>query len=257
MASHSIVRTEAVVLRSLEYGETSQIVTFFTERFGRVTGIAKGSRNAKSRFGSTLQLMACIDLVYYFRPTRTVQTVTETSHVARFENLSRDLRKITAGLRCIELVNAMMIEGESHPEVYHLLVDCLTAIDAEHARPDNILPYFQLQLADELGFTPSFDKPSVEAISTGGGSLYLVDGTIGPTTTGRDYRAASRNALRAFAVYSRASLSAATRMEVQPEVARQVQQLIEAYYRFHIESQYPTRAANVTSQLFDAPNFKG
>lgn len=252
MNTKSIIRTSAVVLRSVEYGETSEIVTFYTQRFGRITGIAKGSRNAKSRFGSTLQPMSCVDLVYYSRPTRSVQTITETSHLTRFDNLLRDLKKITVGLRCVELVNAMMIEGESHPQVFDLLVNCLTAVDGEHERPENVLPHFQLQLADELGFSPSFEKEDVEAVSATGGSLFLPDGAIGPVTVGRDFRVASRSALRAFAVFSRASLSSAMRMEIREPVSREVQDLIEAYYRFHVETQFPMRAANVTSQLFQS-----
>ncbi len=252
MSNQSIVRTSAVVLRSVEYGETSEIVTFYTQRFGRVTGIAKGARNVKSRFGSTLQPMSFIDLVYYNRNSRSVQTVTETSHLKRFDNLGRDLEKITIGLRCIELANAMMIEGEAQPRVFDLLVDCLTTIDTEHQRPANVLPYFQLQLAAELGFAPSFEKLDVESLAKNGGSLYLPEGGIGPVTMGRDFRSASRSALRAFSVFARASLDAATRMDIQEDAYGEVADLIEAYYRFHIETQFPTRAANVSGQLFQA-----
>ncbi|MEL7362835.1 MAG: recombination protein O N-terminal domain-containing protein, partial [Bacteroidota bacterium] len=47
-----IVRTDAVVLRTLDYGETSQIVALFAREHGLLSVIAKGSRRPKSRFGS-------------------------------------------------------------------------------------------------------------------------------------------------------------------------------------------------------------
>lgn len=239
------------MLRAVDYGETSQIVTFLTRTHGKVAALAKGSRNVKSRFGSTLQPMAYVDLVYYSRSTRSVQTLTEATHVRRLENLRRDLQKITIGLRCVELANAMVIEGEIQPGIFDLLAESLGAIDAEHARPANVLPFFQLSLANELGFAPSFDRESVQDLPQARGTLNLTDGSIGPVSAGRDSRTASRSALRAFAVFARADLGTTLRMELKDEVSREVQDLIESYFRYHVEAHYPVRAASVATQLLD------
>src|ERR1700760_4634090 len=45
------VKTEAVVLRSMRYGEADRILHLYTPARGRVGAIAKGVRRARSRFG--------------------------------------------------------------------------------------------------------------------------------------------------------------------------------------------------------------
>src|SRR6202007_1579202 len=54
MASRA-VKTEAVVLRSMRYGEADRILHLYTPQRGRVSAIAKGVRRARSRFGGRLE----------------------------------------------------------------------------------------------------------------------------------------------------------------------------------------------------------
>ena len=46
--------TQAIVIRSLNYGESDKILTFFTRDFGKLKGIAKGERRSKKRFQNVL-----------------------------------------------------------------------------------------------------------------------------------------------------------------------------------------------------------
>ena len=67
MSSTGVVHTEAIVLRTIDYSETSRIVTLFTRELGKTGIMAKGARAAKSRFGSTLQPMNRIAAVINIR----------------------------------------------------------------------------------------------------------------------------------------------------------------------------------------------
>ena len=49
------IRTEAVVLRSIRYGEADRVLHLYTVDRGRVGAIAKGVRRARSRFGGRLE----------------------------------------------------------------------------------------------------------------------------------------------------------------------------------------------------------
>ena len=92
-----IIRTEAIVLRKMEYRETSQIVTLFTREKGKMAVLAKGARLLKSRFGSSLQPMSYTQVVFYHKPTRGLQTLSESAHVQPFHRISRDLEKSPSG----------------------------------------------------------------------------------------------------------------------------------------------------------------
>ncbi len=254
-----IIRTEAVVLRAMEYGETSQIVTLFTREKGKLAVLAKGARLMKSRFGSSLQPMSYSQVVFYYKPTRGLQTLSESAHVQPFHGIGRDLEKLSVGLRVVELVYALMQEQEPNPQVFNLLLAVLGRLDEAGAHTANLLPYFQMRLAAVLGFAPDLDRAAVERLPEEGGLLALDDGSVlPPGAAPRAGRRATRTALRAYAIFARADLDAVMRMHLTPEVRSEVNGLVEAFMRFHLEEAYPSRSDRVYSQLLpDADALKG
>jgi DNA repair protein RecO (recombination protein O) len=244
-----IVRTDALVLRAFDYGETSQIVTLFTQRHGVLSVLAKGSRRPKSRFGSTLQPMAYVQAVYYFKPSRSLQTLRETAHVERFPHLAADLDRTTVGLRMVELTRALLHEGDPNPPIFSLLAGSLAALDLT-ARPANLLAWFQLRLAALLGFAPDVQRDDVDNLPDDGGLLLLDTGTIaGVGFAGRGGLRASRSALRAFAVLARTDLDVAMRLHLDTDLRADVETLVEAYLRYHVDDAYPGRVRRVTGQM--------
>jgi DNA repair protein RecO (recombination protein O) len=244
-----IVRTDAVILRTLDYAETSQIVTLYTRQHGRLTVIAKGSRRPKSRFGSALQPMAYVQVVYYYKPGRGMQTLKESAHVRVLNGIGRSVAKITAGLRMVELVQAMTEEEEPNALLFNVLVQALLALDAAE-RAENVLPYFQLRLATVLGFSPDVRREDVEALGDDGGVLALDTGTIAPPGAApKAGLRAGRSALRAFAVLARADLPTALRMRLDDGLRPEVERLVDAYVRHHAEDAYPHRVSKVAGQM--------
>lgn len=253
MAQRSIIRTEAVVLRSLDYGETSQIVTLFTQEKGKLGVMAKGARRPKSSFGATLQPMAHTQVVFYYKPTRTLQTLSESSHVESFHRLRRDLTSITVGLRIVELVDALMETEDPLPEAFALLVHVLRRLNAGESRRTNLWPYLQLQLAQTLGVAPAVDRDRVEAVTSEQGLLSLEDGGVYPNSdrdaVPEEPRRASRAALRAYAVCARADLDTVMRLEMAPAVRREVKALVRDFLRYQFDDAYPDRSRSVIAQI--------
>jgi len=261
MTQRSIIRTEAVVLRSLDYGETSQIVTLFTREKGKLGVMAKGARRPKSSFGATLQPMAYTQVVFYYKPTRTLQTLSESSHVESFHRLRRDLTSITVGLRIVELVDALMEEEDPQSDAFALLVRVLRRLDAEEVRVHNLWPYVQLRLAQILGVAPAVERERVEAVTGEEGLLSLVDGGVYPDSSrdrapdsGGDAgptepRRASRAALRAYAVCARADLDTVMRLDMTPSVRREVEALVRDFLRYQFDDAYPDRSRSVIAQI--------
>lgn len=246
-----IIRTEAVVLRSMDYGETSRIVTLFTRDRGKVTVMAKGARLTKSRFGSSLQPMSYTQVVFYYKPTRSLQTLSESAHVHAFHQIARDLEKITVGLRVVELISALMQEEEQNPLVFSLLLQVLHRLDASDRYVANLLPYFQLKLAAVLGFSPDIDREVVQRLPEAGGLLAMDTGAIFPQEASHPRAAhrAARTTLRAFAICARADLDAVMRMHLEPETRLALHQLVEDYLRYHLQEAYPTRSNKVIGQI--------
>lgn len=250
MPKRAIVRTEAIVLRSLNYGETSQIVTLFTREKGKLAVIAKGARQTQSRFGSSLQPMAYTQVVFYYKPTRTLHTLSESAHAESFHRIQQDLKKITVGLRVVEALYGLLEDQDPQPSVFNVALHVLRRLNASQARIENLWPYFQLRLATALGLAPAVNRTTVTQITASEGLLSLEDGNVYPLEASpRTARRASRAALRAFAVFARADLDAVMRMSLTLPVRREVSTLIDDYMRYHFEEAYPSRSRRVIGQL--------
>lgn len=243
-----IVRTEAIVLHALDYSETSQIVSLLTRQQGRTTVMARGARRPKSRFGSALQPMSYVEVIYYHRPGRELQTLKEASHSRRLRFLVDDVVKLSVGFRMVELVRALTEPGDPQPTLFNALLQALIQLDAAPTRATHVLPHFQLRLAGSLGFAPRIDKPDVLELSEKGAFFDPAVGAVRPQPGPQALRA-SRGALRALAVFARADLATALRMRLRPEVLDEVLVLIDAYLRHHVPGRYPDRAAVVGQQL--------
>ena len=244
-----IVRTDAVVLRSFDYSETSRIATLLTRQHGVVGAIGKGARRPKSTFGSTLQPGAYIQAVYYYRAGRGLQTLRETSHVQRFSRLTSDLERVTLALRALELTRALLDEGEPHPLVLEALVRTLTYLDLADERLPNALAWYQLRLATVLGFAPDLHRAELDALPEGGGVLVLESGAVRDAADGPRQMEASRAALRAFAVFARADLETAGRMRLAPEARAEVEALIDGFLAVHTDGTLPDRVRRVAGEL--------
>lgn len=147
-----IEKTEAVVLRSVKYGDTSKIVTLYTRRFGKISVIAKGARSKKSAFGSALEPMSYIQAVFYRKESRDVQTLSHASHIDLFRAIAGDERKLIVGLCIIEFLHASIHDQEEQQEVFDLLYRTLKSLnDCEHGALA-ILVWFLVRLAANLGF---------------------------------------------------------------------------------------------------------
>lgn len=245
-----IFRTDAIVLRSMDYRETSQIVTLFTREKGKIAVLAKGSRSAKSQFGATLQPLSHIQAVIYHKPTREIQTLGETSHLSLFTVLRAELDRLVTGMRFVELVQALLQVEEQNEQVFALLVDSLGRLNEAEAGVENLWLFFQIQLASILGFQPLIDKSEVESVTEAEGYLELESGGIYPyIPPGRQVRKASRKALRAFAILARSDMETVMRMFLEPAVLNELITLVDGYLRFHVEDALPSRSSKVIAQL--------
>src|SRR5918912_4295088 len=148
------LKSDAIVLRSLRYGEADRILHLYTPSRGRVSAIAKGVRRAKSRFGGRLEPFFRLDLVLYEGRSELL-TVTSAETIAGHPRLREHAGALDGAARACEAVARIFDDGEPHSGVYHLLANQLALLDSEPARAGraNSLA-FRLKLLLAAGFAP-------------------------------------------------------------------------------------------------------
>ncbi len=124
------VKTEAVVLRSMRYGEADRILHLYTPARGRVSAIAKGVRRARSRFGGRLEPFFWIQAELH-EGRGELLTVTGAQTVDAHARLRGDARAIDAAARACDAVGRLFETGEPHPGVFNLLCRQLGLLDEQ------------------------------------------------------------------------------------------------------------------------------
>lgn len=127
------VKTEAVVLRSLRYGEADSIVHLYTPGRGRIAAIAKGARRPRSRFGGRLEPYFRLQLVMH-EGRSDLLTVTSAETVDGHAGLRADARALDAAARACDAVARLFDTTEPHPDVFNLLCRELALLDDEPGR---------------------------------------------------------------------------------------------------------------------------
>jgi DNA repair protein RecO (recombination protein O) len=148
------LRTEAIVLRSIRYGEADRILHLYTPYHGRLSAIAKGARRARSRFGARLEPFFHVRAVLHEGRSELL-TVTSVDTIASHGALRDHAATLDAAARACDAVTRLFETTEPHPEVFQLLANELRILgsDATQARPGNGLA-FRLKLLLAAGIVP-------------------------------------------------------------------------------------------------------
>lgn len=150
------VKTEAVVLRSIRYGEADRILHLYSKSRGRIGAIAKGARKPRSRFGGRLEPFFRLDLLLHEGRSE-LMTVTSAATVDGYSRLRSSGPALTAGARGCDAVLRLLDAAEPNPPAYNLLCRYLSLLDdpgEPRATDLTTALSFRLKLALVAGFVP-------------------------------------------------------------------------------------------------------
>lgn len=148
----SIIKTRAFVLSKLDYGDSSKIANFYTEDFGRISGIVKGARSPRSKIGKTIDVLNHVDLVFYNKENRDLQVVSQADLNAHFPQIKSDLEKLKYGSSIIELVLRLTLESDPHKRLFIGMEKILNRLENELTEPMLLFAMFFKFFLEEIGF---------------------------------------------------------------------------------------------------------
>lgn len=147
-------RSAALVLRSVDFQESSRIVTLFTREWGKTAVIAKGCRNPKSKFAGQLEPGNLLDVMVRIKPGRAVQTLTDSSYRQTTWAVRSEFARLALVMAYLELCDLVLEEGQPMPDWFDFSESMLTwltsALDDFH--PAYVFPYLQVRVCDYLGY---------------------------------------------------------------------------------------------------------
>lgn len=145
-------RSEAIVLRHIDYGEADQIITLLTPEQGLQKGFAKSARKSRKRFGATLEPFT--SAIFHWRAGKgSFWSLQEAELIdARFA-LRRDLRTLGHASYGVELLELLVEEAHPSRQLYELLAGYLDFLAAAGGAETARL-LLELRLIQLLGYLP-------------------------------------------------------------------------------------------------------
>jgi DNA repair protein RecO (recombination protein O) len=151
------LKTEAIVLRSIRFGEADRVLHIFTPEHGRLSAIAKGSRRTLTRFGGRLEPFFRLRLILH-EGRSDLRTVTSAETLAGHPRLREHAATLDAAARVCDAVSRLFETEQPNPAVYHLLANELALLEADPAGATHANQLsFRLKLLLAAGLAPQLD----------------------------------------------------------------------------------------------------
>jgi DNA repair protein RecO (recombination protein O) len=157
-----------ILLRKIRFSETTLIVTWFSDRFGKIKTIAKGALRPKSAFSGKLDLFFRCDLLVSLSARSEIHTLREVAVCAPYDGIRKSYLKTSVASYFIELVEKATEFDHPVPQIYELLWRAFGFLDRE--MPDNrSIPFFESELCKSIGLQSQINNAATrlcDAIGT-------------------------------------------------------------------------------------------
>ena len=172
--SSQLHKTKGIVLRAVKYGETSLIVTMFTELFGLQSYLVNGVRTSSKKGSGKANLFqptAILDLVVYHNELKHLNRIKEFKWSYLYQHIFSDVPKNAVALFMIELLTKCLKQPEANPELFEFCEDAFIHLDESVGSVMANFPlFFALHLPAFFGFRISdeySDKNSIVDLQEG------------------------------------------------------------------------------------------
>lgn len=146
-----IVHTTAIIFKTVDYGDSSKIVTVFSRKDGKIALMAHSAKKPKSKFAGLIEPGNILDIVYYLKESRSVQILKEASYAEKTFELRQDFEKMAVSLSSLELIGQLLHENEVNKPLFTFTKTFLLWLDETNVEPTIVFPYLQLRLIDLMG----------------------------------------------------------------------------------------------------------
>ena len=225
-------KTKGIVLRTIKYGESSVVVTMFTELFGVQSYMVNGVRMVSKKGSSKsvfFQPSAILDLIAYQSDFKNLQRLKEYKWEFVYHHIFSDVIKNSVALFMIELLTKCLKQPEPNPDLFYFTEDALHHLDeASEAITANFPIFFALHLAVFFGFRIS-DEFTGETTY-----LDLQEGSFVNHQPLHPHYLQDNEAEVVSHILKVMQPTELAEVQLNQEGRRRITYAIEQYYRFHI-----------------------
>jgi DNA repair protein RecO (recombination protein O) len=227
-----IHKTKGIVLRTVKYGETSLVVTMFTELLGLQSYLVNGVRTPTKKGTAKANLFqpaAILDLVAYHNELKNLQRLKEFRWAHLYQHILSDIRKNAVALFMIELLSKCLKQPEANSELFYFVEDALHHLDeANDTVTANFPLFFALHLAVFFGFRIS------DEFSENNHYLDLEEGSFVTDQPKHSHYLQDREAAAVAHILKIMQPDELQELVLNQEMRRRMTHAVEEFYALHI-----------------------
>lgn len=225
--------TKGIVLRIVKYGDTSLIVTIFTELFGIQSYLVNGVRTTTPKSSGSANLFqpgAILELIAYHNELKHLQRLREYKWGFLYRHIFFDVVKNSVALFMVELLTKTLKQPEANTDLFYFVEDAFVHLDAANEQVTGNFPlFFSLHLATFYGFrisdryteqTPYLDMQEGE---------FVHEQPVHPYFLGPPYSFITSQLLKVMQPHE------LEQIKLNKETRRILLQAYQTYYALHIQ----------------------
>ncbi|HET6465092.1 MAG TPA: DNA repair protein RecO [Nitrospiria bacterium] len=233
----SLLETEAIVLKGMRLGEADKLATLLTSKKGKVKAVAKGARRSRSRFGAALEPFTYCNVILFEKKPTVLMRMNQADILKPFMKIREDLDRIQAAARMVQIVSALLPEGEANPKIFSLLLTGLGEVEkSDHL--EWLVRVFEIRCLKHTGYQARLDrcltcqreidsKPAYFSPKSGG----TLCGACARTT--RDpLEFVSSGTVSLLRLVARMNWSGLFRLKATPKMLQEVKNVADAHFAF-------------------------
>lgn len=156
-----IIKTEAVVLSKMNYGDSSIIASLFSEDLGKISVIIKGARSVNSKYGKIVDPLNYLLAVLYNKESREVQLLSGADIIQHFPDVKNDLNKLSYAYAVLELVKSLLPEHQANKKLFKGVIKILTLLNSGEELPEITFGRFLFFFLKETGYEIQIDACAI------------------------------------------------------------------------------------------------
>ena len=147
-----IINTDAIVLKTFSYGETSLISRCFTKDKGKISFIIKGAKSKKNFITPYFQPLSYINIIYNENEKRELQIVSKVSFVQIWTQIPLSLKKVTLAQSILEISDFTLEKNDPYQNLFNTLIKTFKIFESGSLDENLVFWHYECNILSEMGF---------------------------------------------------------------------------------------------------------
>ena len=221
-----IKKVIGIVIREIPFKNTSKIITLLTKDYGRVSVIAKGAKQIKSRLRTNTITFTYGDFHMYYKPDG-LSTLISVDVEDYFLKLKQDIKVYGYAIYVTDIINQVLRE-EYDTKLYDLYINTLSKLNSGF-NASIITNIFMMQVLDNLGIAPVMDK----CVTCGNDDVITFGVDQGGCLCNEcldDTKIISTKSLKLMQMFSYVDMAKITKLDIKDYLAKEINLYIDLYF---------------------------